>query len=199
VSIREPTVRPKPKQQPDAPVTDRQFVRFCRANPDLRIERNSSGELIIMPPAGGDSGYRHVLLSTQLQIWSRGARLGRVFDSATGFRLPNGAILSPDVSWVAYDRWNALTPKEKRGFPPLCPDFVAELRSPSDSIREARNKMRQYCSQGARLGWFIDPDRGLVEIYRPKRRVNVLKAPLTLSGEDILPGFTLDLKEVLFD
>jgi len=199
MSIREPSVRPKPGHQPDAPVTDREFVRFCRANPDLRIERTSSGELIIMPPAGGDSGYRNVLLITRLQNWSREAGLGRVFDSATGFRLPNGAILSPDVSWVAYDRWNELTPKEKRGSPPLCPDFVAELRSPTDSIREARDKMRQYCSQGARLGWLIDPDRGVVEIYRPNQRVKVLKAALTLSGEDVLPGFTLDLKEILFD
>jgi Uma2 family endonuclease len=199
MSIREPLVRLKPKARHHPMVDDKTFARFCSDYPDLRIERTSSGELIIMPPAGGDAGRRNMLLSIRVGIWFQGSGLGVAFDSSTGFTLPNGAVRSPDASWIASARWNALTPKEKRTFSPICPDFVAELRSPSDSVAEVRAKMREYRSQGARLGWLIDPARGVVEIYRPKRRVRVLKAPLTVSGEDVLPGFTLDLKGILFD
>jgi len=199
MSIREPLVRPKLGHQPDAPVSDQVFARFCREHPDLRIERTASGELIIMPPAGTESGHRNILLSARLQYWTQDAGIGVAFDSSTGFTLPNTAIRSPDASWIANDRWNDLAPKERQGFSRICPDFVAELRSPTDSIRTVRAKMREYCSQGARLGWLIDPYRNVVEIYRPNRRVKVLKAPLTVSGEDVLPGFTLDLKGILFD
>jgi Uma2 family endonuclease len=140
-----------------------------------------------------------MLLSTRLEIWSQAAGLGLALDSSAGFILPNRAIRSPDASWIANDRLIQLTPKDKRGFAQICPDFVAELRSPTDLIRKAREKMREYCTQGTRLGWLIDPERGAVEIYRPNRRVKILNAPRTLSGEDVLPGFTLDLKGILFD
>jgi Uma2 family endonuclease len=199
MSIREPFARPKQRRQPDEPAADRAFVHFCRANPDLRIERTSSGELILMAPAGFDSARRNMLLSTRLEIWSQAAGLGVALDSSAGFTLPNRAIRSPDASWIANDRLNELAPKEKRGFARICPVFVAELRSPTDLLQNARDKMREYCSQGTRLGWLIDLERGVVEIDRPDRRVKVLKAPLTVSGEDVLPGFTLDLKGILFD
>ena len=182
---------------PRAPLTDRLFLRLCRANPDLRLERTAQGELIVMPPAGSGSGGRNLELSGQLYNWVKTSGLGIAFDSSAGFTLPNGAIRSPDASWVARDRWDALAPDEQEGFAPLCPDFVVELRSPSDRLKEVRDKMREYRSQGARLGWLVDPKRKVAEIYRPRRRVEVLTAPATLSGEDVLPGFVLALQGIL--
>lgn len=190
---------PRLKFAPTAPLTDRLFTRLCIANPDLRLERTAEGELIIMPPAGTESGGRNVPLTAQLYNWVRSSGLGKSFDSSTGFTLPNGAIRSPDASWVAQDRWDALTPDERKAFAPLCPDYVVELRSETDPLRVVRAKMREYRSQGARLGWLLDPKRKVVEVYRPGRRVTVLQAPATLSGEDVLPGFVLDLKGILFD
>jgi Uma2 family endonuclease len=192
------TFVPKLKFTPTAPLTDRLFLRLCSANPDLRLERTAQGELVIMPPAGAGSGGRNLSLTGQLYNWVEASGLGKGFDSSAGFTLPNGAIRSPDASWVDQDRWDALTPDEQEGFAPLCPDFVVELRSKTDSLREVRAKMRESRSQGARLGWLIDPKRRVVEVYRPGRRVAVLQAPATLSGEDVLPGFVLDLKGILF-
>jgi Uma2 family endonuclease len=182
---------------PRAPLTDRLFLRLCGANPDLRLERTADGGLIIMPPAGSDTGGRNLKISQQLANWVDSSGLGIAFDSSTGFTLPNGAIRSPDASWVERDRWDALTPDEQRGFAPLCPDFVVELRSPTDRLGEVRKKMREYRAQGARLGWLIDPKRKVVEIYRPSRRAEHLTAPATLSGEDVLPGFILSLGAIL--
>src|SRR5262249_48330694 len=170
-----------------------------RANPDLRLERTARGDLVIMPPAGTDSGGRNLEISVQLALWNKRNGQGRAFDSSTGFTLPSGAIRSPDSSWVALDRWNALTAEQKEGFAPICPDFVVELRSPTDSRRTLRAKLREYIAAGARLGWLIDRKRREVEVYRPARKVEVLKDPKTLPGDDVLPGFTLDLKGILFD
>jgi Uma2 family endonuclease len=178
--------------------SDREFAQFCRAFPDLRVERTALGELVVMAPAGADASGRNAALVEQLRAWSRARRLGKVFESSAGFTLPNGAIRSPDASWIADDRWNALTPRDRRGFAHVCPDFVAELRSPSDSLRELRAKMREYCSQGAQLGWLIDPLRKVVEIYRPRQGARTLTSPHSVSGEAVLPGFTLDLTEILF-
>jgi Uma2 family endonuclease len=188
---------PKLKFRSALPLTDRAFARLCRWNPDFRLERTAQGELLIMPPAGGDSAYRNSLLNTRLQNWAEKTGTGVVFDSSGGFTLPNGAIRSPDASWLALDRWQALTDDERAGFLPLCPDFVAELRSRSDPLREVRAKMREYRAQGARLGWLIDPKRGVVEVYRSGQRVEILSNPSALSGETVLPGFTLDLKGIL--
>jgi Uma2 family endonuclease len=184
---------------PRAPLTDRLFLQLCRANPELRLERTAAGELTIMSPAGSGSGGRNFELSGQLFHWVKSSGLGRGFDSSAGFTLPNGAIRAPDAAWVERDRWDALTRDEREGFAPLCPDFVVELRSPSDRVGDLQEKMREYRSQGARLGWLIDPQRKQVAIYRPGRRVEVLTAPATLSGEDVLPGFVLDLKGILLD
>ncbi|MBW4657677.1 MAG: Uma2 family endonuclease [Drouetiella hepatica Uher 2000/2452] len=180
-------------------LTDDEYFLLCQANPDLRIERNSSGDLIIMSPTGGETGHRNIEISFQVQAWSRTNDLGFAFDSSTEFKMPGGANYSPDASWVRRERWNALTPEQKRKFPPLAPDFVIELRSPSDSIGTLRVKMQEYIDNGVRLGWLIDPKNRQVEIYRLEQEVEVLKNPETLSGEDVLPGFVLDLKPIFAD
>jgi Uma2 family endonuclease len=177
-------------------VTDEQFELLAAANRDLRLERTATGELIIMPPTGGNTGKRNIDLSFQIQAWTRQNPIGVAFDSSTAFRLPNGAERSPDVSWVRAERWEQLTQKQQDSFPPLCPDFVTELRSPSDSLETLRQKMHEYLDNGIRLGWLIDPTTRIVEIYRPNQDVEILKSPATLSGEDVLPGFLLDLQPI---
>ncbi|NET59686.1 MAG: Uma2 family endonuclease [Symploca sp. SIO2E6] len=177
-------------------VTEEQFQALATANQDLRIESNAQGELIIMPPTGGNTGKRNAQLSAQFVIWNNQTQLGEVFDSSTAFCLPNGAKRSPDVSWVTKERWDELTPEQKETFPPLCPDFVVELRSPTDTIQSLREKMQEYLDNGIRLGWLIDPKNRIVEIYQPQQAVKVLKDPQILSGEDVLPGFSLNLKLV---
>jgi len=179
------------------PLSDRRFLRICRANPDLRLERTARGELIVMTPASADAGRRNADLSTQLGTWARADGRGFAFDSSAGFTLPNGAVRAPDASWILKDRWDALTPDERKGFAHVCPDFVAELRSASDRLRDLREKMAEYLGQGARLGWLIDPPRRVVEVYRPGREVDVLTGPASVSGGDVLPGFVLDLKDIL--
>ncbi|HAG85124.1 MAG TPA: hypothetical protein DCL61_29240 [Cyanobacteria bacterium UBA12227] len=177
-------------------VTHEQFEQIAVVNRDLRLERTATGELIVMPPTGSETGNRNVDISGQLWLWNRQTKLGVVFDSSSGFQLPNGADRSPDASWVKLERWEALTPKQKEGFAPLCPDFVVELRSKSDSMEPLREKMREYLANGANLGWLIDRKNRKVEIYRPGKEVEIINNPTSLSGEDVLPGFILDLTEV---
>jgi Uma2 family endonuclease len=152
-----------------------------------------------MPPVGTESGGRNAKLTQRLGNWSEADGSGEFFDSSPGYTLPNGATRSPDASWIRKDRWNALTPAQKKKFAPIYPDFVVELCSPSDDRKDIREKLSEYIAQGARLGWMLDPDERSVEIYRPGRPVEVLQHPRTLSGEDVLPGFVLDLKGILFD
>jgi Uma2 family endonuclease len=178
------------------PLSDDQFAELCRLNPDLRFEYTSMGDLLIMPPTGGDTGETNAALTADFVIWARKSQAGSVFDSSTGFMLPNGAKRSPDVSWVQRERWDALSPEERRGFVPLCPDFVLELRSPSDSLQSLRDKMAEYMENGARLGWLVDPLTRTVYVYRPGHEVERLDHPETLSGEAVLPGFMLSLAEV---
>jgi Uma2 family endonuclease len=178
-------------------VTPEQFEAIALTNRDLRLECTAQGELIVNPPTGGESGKRNLSISTQLGNWyEEHDDLGEAFDSSTGFRLPNGADRSPDASWVSRERWSALTPKARKGFVPLCPDFVVELRSESDSLTKLQAKMQEYINNGARLGWLIDPQHRRVEIYRPGVDVEVLEDPTELSGEDILPDFVLNLTRV---
>ncbi|SKB11989.1 conserved hypothetical protein [Planktothrix sp. PCC 11201] len=174
-------------------LTDEQFFELCQKNRDLKFERTASGVLMIMPPTGGNTGRRSIKIATQLEIWSSKTNLGEAFDSSTGFKLPNGADRSPDASWVKRDRWDTLTPKQREKFVPLCPDFVIELRSASDTLKPLQNKMGEYQENGAKLGWLIDPKNKRVEIYRPDQEVEIQENPTTLSGENILPGFILDL------
>ena len=177
-------------------LTDEQFFQLCQNNRDLRFERTATGELIIIPPTGSETSDRNADLTYQLRAWSRQNQLGKSFDSSGGFKLPNAAERSPDASWVKMERWNALTQAEKERFAPLCPDFVVELMSPSDSAEKTRAKMREYIDNGARLGWLINRQQQQVEIYRPNQEVEILASPQTLSGEDILPGFVLDLSQI---
>ncbi len=177
-------------------LTDEQFFRLCQNNRDLRFERTATGKLIIMPPTGSETSNRNAELTYQLRAWSRQNQLGKSFDSSGGFKLPSGAERSPDASWVKMERWNALTQSEKERFAPLCPDFVVELMSPSDSLENTRAKMKEYMDNGARLGWLINRQQQQVEIYRPHREVEILTSPPTLSGEDVLPMFVLDLTEI---
>jgi Uma2 family endonuclease len=180
-------------------VSDADFWLLCQENPDLRLERTERGVVEIMPPASGGTGARNVDLTAQLVIWAKRNATGIPFDSSTGFKLPNGATRSPDGSWVRNERWKALTSQEKEEkFAPLCPDFVIELRSRSDKRKKTlQTKMQTFISQGARLGWLIDPSDGTVEVYRPGQTAETRDRPATLSGEDVLPGFVLDLKEIL--
>ena len=178
-------------------LTSEQFYQLALANPDIRLERTAKGELIIMPPTGAESGKRNADLTTDLGIWNRQPKLGVVFDSSTGFTLPNGADRSPDASWLTLERWEALTPKQRKRFLPLCPDFVIELMSESDSLEKTQEKMQEYIANGLRLGWLIDTKTQRVEIYRQGQNVEVLQSPVTLFGEDVLPGFLLDLSQIL--
>ena len=177
-------------------LTDEQFFQLCQDNETLRFERNATGELIIMSPAGGETGNRNAGLTAQLWIWNELNKLGKVFDSSTGFKLPNGAARSPDAAWVKLERWDALTQEQKIKFPPLCPDFVVELLSPSDSLKATQEKMQEYINNGACLGWLINHKLRQVEIYRQGQDVEVLENPVTLSGEDVLPGFVLNLESI---
>ncbi|MCW6053200.1 Uma2 family endonuclease [Lyngbya sp. CCAP 1446/10] len=186
-------------------LTDEQFLELCQNNRDYQFERTASGELIIMAPTGSETSIRNADLTSQLRVWNRETKLGVVFDSSGGFTLPNGADRSPDASWVKKERWDALTPEQKDSFAPLCPDFVVELReaklsrreSKTDSLKKLQDKMQEYIDNGARLGWLIDRQNRRVEIYRPGQDVEILQNPATVSGEDVLPGFVLDLAEIM--
>jgi Uma2 family endonuclease len=177
-------------------LTPEQFWALSLTNRDVRLELTAQGKLIVMPPTGWESGKRNANVTTDLGIWNRQAQLGVVFDSSTGFILPNGAVRSPDAAWVKQDRMDALNPKPE-GFLPLAPDFAIKLRSATDSARDIREKMKEYMDNGVRLGWFLNPQVKEVEIYRIGQEVEVLKSPASLSGEDVLPGFVLDLKGIL--
>ncbi|MFN6569150.1 Uma2 family endonuclease [Dendronalium sp. ChiSLP03b] len=177
-------------------LTDDQFYQLCRKNPEIKFERNANGELIIMPPTGGETGKYNAGLTADFVIWNRKYKLGEIFDSSTCFKLPNGANRSPDVAWIRKDRRDALTPEQKEKFPPIAPDFVLELMSPSDSLEETQAKMREYMDNQIKLGWLINRQAGQVEIYRQDKPVEIIESPQELSGEDTLPGFVLDLQIV---
>ena len=176
--------------------TDDKFVEMVAANKDLRLELSSQGELSIMSPTGGETGNRNFEMCLDLGYWNRQNGLGKAFDYSTGFKLPNGATRSPDVSWIKMERWNALTPEQRKRFLPLCPDFVIELVSESDDLADTQAKMREYIANGLRLGWLINPKNKQVEIYRQNQEIEILQSPANLSGEDVLPGFILDLQPI---
>lgn len=175
-------------------LTDEQFYQLCQDNPELKLERTATGELVIISPTGGETGKQNSDLIIDLGIWNRQTRLGVVFDSSTGFKLPNGSDRSPDVAWIPTEKWEALTPAQRKRFLPLCPDFLVELLSPTDTWEAGEAKMREYQSNGNRLGWLIDPANRRVAVYRQGRSVEVLDAPAALSGENVLPGFVLQMQ-----
>jgi len=177
-------------------VSDDEFFEFCRQNRDLRIEQTARGEWIIMVPAGFETGSRNSEISRQLANWARQDGTGVAVDSSTGYILPNSAKRSPDASWVLRSRLAVLTPEQKQKFLPLCPDFVIELRSPSDGLADTRDKMAEYQDDGARLGWLIDAAERRVHVYRPGGEPDVLDAPASVSADPELAGFILDLAHV---
>ena len=182
--------------RPDLTLTDQAFEQLCHSNPDLRLERTAQGELIAMAPSGSETGYYNSDISGQLWQWNRKLQRGITFDSSAGFTLPNGAIRSPDAAWIEKSRWQAIPAEQRRKFAPICPDFVIELKSPSDDLSVLQGKLEEYRDNGVRLGWLIDPENYQVFCYRPQRAVEIFDNPRNLSGEDILIGFVLDLQVV---
>jgi len=177
-------------------VTPKQFEQLCAEYRDWRLELTSTGELIVMPPTGLETGRRCSNLTYQLAAWSRQDGTGVCFGSSAGFTLPNGAIRSPDVSWIKHEKWDSLTKQQRERFGPLCPDFVAELSSLSDHLSDLRKKMLEYIEDGASLGWLIDPFKRQVYVYRPDEAVVILDSPETVSGEPLLRGFRLNVNEI---
>ena len=179
--------------RPETRLDEDGFIRFCQDNSELRIEQTARGDLVIMAPAFSESGWRNAELSADFVVWSRKTGGGRVFDSSSGFKLPNGALRSPDISWIAQQRLDGLSARESHGFMPLCPDFVLELRSPTDRLPQLKAKMKEYMESGAKLGWLVDPVEGQIFVYRPGQSVDRLERPLVISGEPVLKGFALEL------
>jgi Uma2 family endonuclease len=174
-------------------LSDEQFYQLCINNPLLNIERSAKGVLVFMSPVGGDSGNREMELGTDLSIWNRKTKLGKVFSSSTIFKLPGGGDRSPDAAWVELSRWEALTPEQRQKFPPIAPDFVIELRSRTDSLQVLQEKMQEYMDSGVKLGWLFNPQDQQVEIYRQGQAKEVISLPTQLSGEAVLPEFSLQI------
>ena len=174
-------------------LSDEQFYQLCQINENWRLEQTAKGELLIMPPVGAISGNRESEFNADVVIWNRQTKLGKVFSSSTIFTLPKGGKRSPDVAWIANERWESLTLEEQEKFSRICPDFVIELRSRTDSLSLLQEKMQEYLNSGLRLGWLINPQNQQVEIYRQNQPIEIVELPATLSGETVLPGFILEL------
>ncbi|MFN6566885.1 Uma2 family endonuclease [Dendronalium sp. ChiSLP03b] len=181
---------------PNLKLTDEEFEQIVAVNKDLRLELTAEGELVIMSPAGGETGNRNFDLLGQLWFWNSQNNLGKAFNSSTGFKLPNGATRSPDASWVKMERWDALTAEQRKKYLPLCPDFAVELVSETDDVEDTQAKMQEYLANGLQLGWLINPKEQQVIIYRHNQAPEVLQSPTSLSGEDVLPGFILKLQPI---
>ena len=177
-------------------VTSEEFEKLCQDNPDRSFELTASGELIVMPPVGGESGNYESELGIDLGNWNRQTKLGKTFSSSTIFVLPNGAQRSPDAAWVELSRWEALTPEQRKKFPPLAPDFAIELRSATDRLPPLQEKMEEYRSNGVRFGLLIDPKSKQVEIYRPGQETSVLDAPTAIDCGEVMQGFSLSMSEI---
>jgi Uma2 family endonuclease len=192
VSLDRVTLRIRPAIE----LTDDEFFALCQLNRDLRFERTSQGDIIIMPPTGAATGNRNANITRQLGNWAKQDATGAVFDSSTGFKLPNGADRSPDSAWIAHSRLAALTIAQKQKFPPICPDFVIELLSPTDSLSATQAKMTEYIENGSQLGFLIDPEMRQVHVYRPHQAVAILDNVMEIAADPELPGFVLDLREI---
>lgn len=182
--------------QPVIDLDDERFYELCQLNRDLRLERNAQGDVVIMPPAGGETSDQNAEITMQLRLWAKRDATGTSFDSSGGFLLPNGAVRSPDASWIEEARLEGLDAGERQRFIPRCPTFVIELRSPTDRLRYLQEKMQEYLDNGARLGWLIDPQENRVHVYRPHLPVEVLESPSRIAGDPVLPGFVLDVSEI---
>jgi Uma2 family endonuclease len=184
------------RTRPALDLGEDQFFALCQLNRDLRIERTAEGEWLIMAPTGGDTSDRNSEVNMQLRLWAKRDGTGRAYDSSGGFRLPTGAMRSPDAAWMLKARLARFSAAQRRQFIPACPDFVLELRSPSDRLSDLRDKMAEYMANGARLGWLLDPDARRVYVYCPDAPVQRLDKPEEISGDPVLPGFVLDLHEI---
>jgi Uma2 family endonuclease len=173
------------------------FERFCLDNPDMRVELNKEGEILYMPPVHSESSEKNSEISYQLKHWAKKDKSGKVYESSGGFKLRNGAVRSPDASWILKERIEQLSENDRQGFMKICPDFVVELRSDTDSLQKLKAKMVEYLDNGAKLGWLIDPIKKKVHIYRQNKEPEILENPNTISGEDVLLDFNLDLSEIL--
>jgi Uma2 family endonuclease len=178
------------------PMNDDEFFEFCQRHKDLRIEMEKDGEIIIMPPTGSETGVKNFKLTGMFWVWVERDGRGVGFDSSTGFRLPNGAKRSPDLSWMTLERWNAISAAKRKKFAPVCPDFVVELRSETDTLEKLQAKMEEYIENGASLGWLIDAGRRKVYVYTQNKEVEILNNPTEISGDPLLKGFKLNLKEI---
>ncbi|MTJ49258.1 Uma2 family endonuclease [Dolichospermum sp. UHCC 0259] len=184
------------KMQPNIIISDEQFFDFCQLNRNLRIERNQFGDLLIMSPTDSETGERNFNLIGELGVWTKQDGTGVGFGSSGGFTLPNGAVRSPDAAWIKRSKWEAIPAEQQNKFAPIAPDFVIELRSSSDNLNPLQEKMQEYIDNGVKLAWLIDRKQRKVFIYRPGQAVEELDNPQTLTGEDLLPGFILDLSQI---
>ncbi len=177
----------------ERPMSDEELLRFCTVNEVIRVERESNGDLLLMSPAGGGTSHKNTFITMQLALWAEEDGRGLSFDSNGGFTLPDGSMRSPDGAWISWPRWNALSRRDQERFSPLCPEFVIELRSPTDRLSEAQTKMEMWVSNGAELAWLIDPERKVVEIYRPDREPETVEGASAVEGEGPAVGFVLEL------
>ena len=182
--------------RPQVPMTDDELLRFCAANDGLRVEREANGEILVMTPAGNRTGRKNTAIIRILDTWAESDGRGYAFDSNTGFTLPDGSMRCPDAAWVRSARWDALSEQDKDRFSPLCPDFIIELRSPSDSLPELETKMQQWIANGAQLAWLIDPIEQAVSIYRPGQPPELLAHPTSVQGDGPMAGFELVMERI---
>lgn len=183
-------------RMPNGGMTDEQFYQFCVLNPELRIERTADKFVVIMPPTNSDTGNRNFELTAELAIWNRKHKLGKGFDSSTGFKLPNGADISPDVAWITNDRWEAISESQKQRFAPIAPDFVAEIRSGDQNLNYLKGKMEEYIECGCRLAWLIDPKNRKTWVYYANGDIQTIPFDTPLSGGDVMPGFEVLLADI---
>jgi Uma2 family endonuclease len=200
-----PTIHPTPvigfpeislQMLPAVPMTQDQFFDFCQQNPDMRFERTAEGELIIMAPSGWEAGFQDSEVSRQLGNWASARGKGKAVGASAGYILPSGANRAADASWISPEQLASVTAEQRKKFLPVCPFFLIEVRSPSDSLKKLQEKMDEYIANGCKLAWLIDPEKKQVHVYRPGQPVQILDNPATVSGDPELPGFVLDLEPV---
>lgn len=190
-------VRRRPLHMDGNGMTNEEFYAFCMENPELRIERNTNGKIIVMPPTTSETGRYNSKIHIEIGIWNKKSKLGETFDSSTGFKLPNGADRSPDTAWISNERWDSLPADQKKKFAPVVPDFVLELRSDEQSLLELREKMDEYMDCGCRLGWLVDPQNRRTYVYSANGDIQTVKFDEAMSGADVMPGLELRMAEVL--
>jgi Uma2 family endonuclease len=189
-------MRPPFRFRPESPMSDEDLMRFCAANDIARVEREVNGEILVMSPAGNRTGRRNAAIIGALDTWSQKDGRGYVFDSSTGFSLPDGSMRSPDAAWIEAVRWNALSKADQNRFSPICPDFVVELRSQTDDLSKLEAKMERWIANGVQLGWLIDPENRTVSVYRPHEQPEILTYPTSVQGHGVMAGFELVLARI---